>query len=212
MTLQKTIILASQSRDRKRLLSNANIPHTVIISKYEENPQPGLASKELALFHARGKLSSVQKIVNNEQNLIPTDHYIIIAADTIVDFKGDILGKAKNKGHAIQTLQKLRGKTHILTTGVVIYDSESDISVEHIDVTEVRFSSLTDEEITDYVTFSDEYRWRAGSYSMFDRASVFIESITGSPSNVIGLPMDFVYKELKKIGVNLLKVEIKNKV
>jgi len=209
MKLQKTIILASQSRDRKRLLSNANIPHTVIVSKYDEKDRPGLSPKELALFHARGKSSSVKIILRNEQNLIPTDQYIIIAADTIVDFKGEILGKAKNETHANQILKKLMGKTHSLTTGVVIYDSESETSIEYIDITEVRFSSLSEEEITDYITFSDEYKWRAGSYSMFDRASVFIESISGSPSNVIGLPMDFVYKELKKFGVNLLKIENK---
>ena len=71
------------------------------------------------------------------------------------------------------------------------------------------FSPLDDEEIIDYITYSDEYKWRAGSYSMFDRASIFIESISGSPSNVIGLPMDFIYKELKKLGVNLLKIKKK---
>ena len=141
--------------------------------------------------------------------MIPTDQFIIIAADTVVDFKGEILGKAKNVSHANRTLKKLMGKTHALTTGVVIYDSESETSIEYIDITEVRFSYLSDEEINDYITFSDEYKWRAGSYSMFDRASVFIESISGSPSNVIGLPMDFVYKELKKFGVNLLKIENK---
>ena len=75
--------------------------------------------------------------------MIPEENqYIIIAADTVVDFNGEILGKAKNKSHAIETLKKLMGKTHALTTGVVIYDSEKDSSVDYIDVTEVRIFSI----------------------------------------------------------------------
>jgi septum formation protein len=206
MKSSKTIILASQSRDRKRLFSNAKIPHVVIVSEYEEKLLPGLSSKELALFHACGKALSVQKMIETNRNLISTMHFIIISADTVVDIEGEILGKSKNKSHAIEMLRKLMGKTHLLITGVVVYDSESDSSVEHIDTTEVRFASLTEEEISDYVTYGDEYKWRAGSYSMFDRASVFIESISGSPSNVIGLPMHFIYNQLKMYGVNLLRL------
>ena len=196
-----------KSRDRKRLLSNASIPHTVIVSKYEENPQPKLTSRELTLFHARGKASSVKKLLKINPNLIPTIHYLIIAADTVVDYNGETLGKAKNQAHAIETLKKLVGNTHTLITGVVLYNSETETSSKYVDSTSVKFSFLTDEEIIDYVSHSDEYKWRAGCYSIFDRASIFIESISGSPSNVIGLPMDFIYKELKKSGVDLLKIE-----
>ena len=88
-------------------------------------------------------------------------------------------------------------------------DLSENNSTEHVNCTSVKFSLLTAEEILYYVTYSDEYKWRAGCYSMFDRASVFIESISGSPSNVIGLPMEFVYSQLKKLGLNLLKIEEK---
>ena len=207
MQPRKTIILASQSRDRKRLLTNAAIPHKVIKSNYEEIFQPDLTSKELALFHAKGKALSVQKMIEMDPKLILTNHFIIIAADTVVDFKKDILGKAKNKAHAKEMLKKLMGNTHLLITGVILYDSESNRFAEYVDSTEVEFSSLTDEEIANYVNFSEEYKWRAGSYSMFDRASVFIKSISGSPSNVIGLPMEFTYNQLKEFGINLLKIK-----
>jgi septum formation protein len=205
MTSTKTIILASQSRDRRRLLSNAGIPHKIIISKYEEKPQAGLSSRELALFHARGKANSVEKMLEVNPNLIQSKEFIIIAADTVVDLNGTILGKARNKQHAIKMLNMLMGKTHSLITGVIIFDSESETSIEHISITNVKFSSLSPKEVEDYVNFSEEYRWRAGSYSMFDRASVFIESISGSPSNVIGLPMEFIYQELKKGRINILR-------
>ncbi len=211
MNLNKTIILASQSRDRKRLLSNAAIPHVVIVSDYEELPKPVLSSKELALSHAKGKAHSVNQILKINPNLIPTKEFIIIAADTVVDLKGEILGKAKNKAHAIEMLKKLMGKIHSLITGVVVFDSKTESTSEFVDTTKVEFSALTDEEIEDYVNFCDEYRWRAGSYSMFDRASVFIKNISGSPSNVIGLPMDFTYSQLKKYGVDLLKIKNKEK-
>jgi septum formation protein len=204
MTSKKTIILASQSRDRKKLLSNACIPHEVIVSEYVESPHEELSSKELSLFHAHGKALSVQKLVADNPNMIQTTEYIIIAADSVVDLNGKILGKATDKEHAIRMLNDLMGKTHLLITGVVIFDSDEDTTSEYVGTTEVKFSSLTEDEVESYVTYSNEYRWRAGSYSMFDRASVFIESISGSPSNVIGLPMEFVYQELKKLGVNLL--------
>jgi len=204
--VRKTIILASQSKDRKRLFSNARIPHIVIISKYEEKSQPTLSPKELALFHARGKLASAREIVeSNKAVLIATEHYVIIAADTLVELEGEIIGKAKDRSHAIQILKKLMGKIHTLITGVVVYDSETNTSAERVDTTQVRFSSLSEQEIIDYVTNSDEYKWRAGSYSMFDRASVFIESVSGSPSNVIGIPMDFIFSQLKKFNINILE-------
>lgn len=207
MTSTKTIILASQSRDRKRLLTNAKIPHVIIVSDYDEKLQSGMSSKQLALHHAHGKANSVNEMVKKNSDLIPTDKFIIIAADTVVDFNGEILGKAKNPDHAKETLKKLMGNTHKLITGVVILDSESHITSEYVDCTSVEFSPLSEKEISDYINFSDEYKWRAGCYSMFDRASVFIESVTGSPSNVIGLPMDYIYKELKKFGFNILKIK-----
>ncbi len=201
----KTIILASQSRDRKRLFSNAFIPHVVVVSEYEEIPQSNLLSKDIALLHARGKMNSVRNLIESKSILLETQFYVIVAADTVVDFEGEPIGKAKDKDHAIKMLRRLMGNTHTLITGVIIYDSESSITAEYIDSTQVTFANLSSEEIRDYVTYSDEYKWRAGSYSMFDRASVFIKSISGSPSNVIGIPMDFVYSQLKKFGINLLQ-------
>ncbi|MBN2157391.1 MAG: septum formation protein Maf [Candidatus Lokiarchaeota archaeon] len=207
MEPKKTIILASQSRDRKRLLSNANIPHIVIVSDYKERNTMDLSSTQLCILHAKGKAYSVRLMLEKNPILIQTPQYVIIAADTIVDFRGELIGKAENISCAKEILQKLMGNTHVLMTGVVIYDSESDTTVEYIDKTDVKFAELSDEEIENYVTYSDEYKWRAGSYSMFDRASVFIESISGSPSNVIGLPMSFVYQQLKKFGINILKLK-----
>lgn len=207
MNTQKTILLASQSKDRKRLLSNAKIPHVVIVSAYEENSQPRFTSQQLVLHHAWGKALSVQDQLGKNPELIETTNYIIIAADTVVDYNGEILGKAKNQTHAIEILKKLVGNTHTLITGVVVYDSETDTSSEYVDKTSVKFSPLNEQQIIDYITYSDEYKWRAGCYSMFDRASIFIESISGSPSNVIGLPMDFIYKELKRFGLDLLRLK-----
>ncbi len=211
MNLNKTIILASQSRDRKRLLLNAAIPHVVIVSDYNESHKPGLSSKELVSLHAKGKANSVKQLLKINPKQIPTKDFIIIAADTVVDINGEILGKAKNKIHAIIMLKKLMGNTHSLITGVIIFDSETNATSEFVDATEVEFSPLSDDEIEDYVSFCDEYRWRAGSYSMFDRASIFIRHISGSPSNVIGLPMEFTYTQLKKYGVDLLKIKNKEK-
>ncbi|MHA1729483.1 MAG: Maf family protein, partial [Promethearchaeota archaeon] len=110
---------------------------------------------------------------------------------------------------ASKILQILSGNVHKLITGVAIYDSESENSDEFFDLTEVKFAKLDPDEIEMYLSNSDEYKNRAGAYSLSEQAGLFIERINGSPSNVIGLPMDKIYSTLKKFGINLLKISMK---
>ena len=115
-----------------------------------------------------------------------------------------IIGKAADKDHAIRLLTAFSGNTHELLTAVSVYDSESNDSVEFVDSTRVKFSDLSAAQIKGYVNNSDEWQGRAGAYSLRERASLFIEKIDGSPSNVIGLPIDKLYPVLLKFGVDLL--------
>ncbi len=201
MISNKTIILASGSRDRKEIFEKSGIPFRIIVSNYEEkyDENENLSPEELVIYLAKGKLETVKKKVKKPS-------YIIISADTIVDFNGNILGKAKNKEEAFRTLKLLSGKKHNLITGVCIYDSESDVTEEIYDKTIVEFVNLDDSEIWNYINHSNEYIGRAGAYSLRERAGFFIKSIEGSPSNVIGLPINLIYQVLKKFGVNLLEI------
>jgi septum formation protein len=121
---------------------------------------------------------------------------LIIAADTIVELKGVIIGKAKNPDEALKILKLLMGKAHNLITGIAITNTDDPkIIVDH-DVTSVEFLTLSDAEIDNYIK-TNEWKGRAGAYSLNDKASLFISKINGSYSNVIGLPMHKIYEILK---------------
>ena len=196
----KKIILASKSIDRTELFNRIDIPFEVQASNIDEEKfkkrisDPILLVKELAnakLLYVKGEL-----IKKNSQALI-------IAADTIVELNGIIIGKAKNPEGASKILKNLMGKAHNLITGIAISNTDDPkIIIDHA-ITSVEFLTLSDSEIDNYVK-TNEWKGRAGAYSINDKASLFISKINGSSSNVIGLPMHKIYEILKNdFGLNL---------
>ena len=147
------------------------------------------------------------KVLDVKQRLFQKkEDALIIAADTIVELKGNILGKANNKEQAFQILNKLRNNSHNLITGFAITDVIGPKLVCGYDQTIVYFSNITGREINQYIE-SDEWMGRAGAYSIRDKAALFIDSIEGSFSNVIGLPLNKIFKVLKKeFNLNLLEL------
>ena len=205
--MKKTLILASGSQDRRILLENVGIPFEIIISGYDEDDgRFDLSHHELVIHLAKGKLQAVRDKINKESEYtkIKNLNYVIIAADTVVSFKGGVIGKPSDKKDAYRILRSISGKIHRLITGVVMYDSEEDKTVEFYDSTDVKMAELTDNEIENYLTNCNEYKNRAGAYSLSERAGLFIESIQGSPSNVIGLPIYKLWKKLKEFKINIL--------
>lgn len=205
--MKKTLILASGSQDRRILLENVGIPFEIIVSGYDEDDsRSDLSHHELVIYLAKGKLQAVRDKINNDSDYgkFKNLNHVIIAADTIVSFKGEVIGKPKDKKAAYRTLRSFSGKIHKLITGVVMFDSEEDKMVEFYDSTDVKMAELTDNEIENYLTNCDEYMNRAGAYSLSERAGLFIENIQGSPSNVIGLPMEKVYQQLKEFKIEIL--------
>ena len=217
------IILASKSRDRKKLFDNAGIEVEVLPSNFDE--------RSIDLKNVENYQSGVQKIAvekaktvflkihnNPEYN---NEKLVIIAADTMIVYKGEIIGKARDINHAFSILEKLQGETHTLMTAVsmVIYDPTSEnISLDidniphisFIEESKITFLDLEKEEIWHYLKSSEEYMGRAGAYSLAERASFFIDHIQGSPSNVIGLPMSKIYTHLKLYGIDLLTYKHKS--
>ena len=132
---------------------------------------------------------------------------VIIAADTIVECDGDIIGKANNKREAFEILKKLEGKAHNLITGIAITETNNPKIIVDSDTTVVEFLNLTSEEIEDYMK-TNEWVGRAGAYSIRDKASFFINKINGSTSNVIGLPMHKIYHIMRnEFGLNLFRTD-----
>jgi len=197
------LILASSSRDRKQCFDLAHIPVEVIPSNFDEDTidehDPYQLVQRLALEKAR----VVQKLWEDER--LETDgDALIIGADTMVVYEGELIGKAKDPDHAFQILSSLIGKTHEIITGVAIIATETQEAKTFIDSSTVHFQDLSPEEIWDYINVTNEYAGRAGAYSLFERAALFIDKLEGSPSNVLGIPMAAVREALKSFGINLL--------
>ena len=111
---------------------------------------------------------------------------IVIAADTIVVCDGQILGKPTDEAHAFRMLRMLSGKTHQVMTGLTVLKDETIVT--HTEVTDIRFRSLSDAEISDYIATKDPMD-KAGSYGIQNGAALFVEGITGDYFNVVGLPV-----------------------
>ena len=196
----KKIILASKSIDRSKLFNRLNIFFEILNTNINEidykdrNSDPFDLVKELA----KAKVLKAKELLKSEE--IGT---VIIAADTIVEFNGKIIGKAQNEEEAFQILKSLVNRSHNLITGIALTGvGDSKIIVDY-DITTVTFTDLSDDDIRNYVKI-EEWRGRAGAYSIRDRASLFIKEIRGSPSNVIGLPMHKIFKILKtEFNLNL---------
>ena len=203
MKRMKTIILASKSVDRKEILKRMKLPFKVLITNVDEESYKAKITDPIELVKqiAKAKALSAKDILTKKNK-----KSVIIAADTIIEFNGEIIGKAKNEKHAFQILKKLSGNTHNLITGFAITELNNSKLIVDYDITAVRFLNLSDDDIGGYIK-SDEWRGRAGAYSIRERAGLFIDSIKGSVSNVIGLPMHKIYKILKnEFNLNLLVI------
>ncbi|TXT64622.1 MAG: Maf-like protein [Promethearchaeota archaeon] len=198
----RKIVLASKSVDRKEILERIGISFEIIGSELDETPYKEKIKNPITLVKTLAKEKALW--VRNKK-IGQLEDSIIIAADTIVEYKREIIGKAKNEREAFTMLKKLMGTTHNLLTGLAITHSTSKKIITHYDSAKIEFLLLSDENIWRYVE-SGEWKGRAGAYSLRERASLFINVIEGSPSTVIGLPMHHVFQILKdEFNVNLLE-------
>jgi len=186
-TLNKyRIILASRSPRRQQLLRQLGVKFDVIIKDYPENYPADLKGEEIAVYLARGKA----KLFRNEIS----DNEIVITADTIVWCKGKILGKPAGAEEARQMISDLSGDTHEVITGVTLLSGskEKTFSVS----TKVTFEKLSEEEINYYIEVFKPYD-KAGAYGIQEWIGLAACSrIEGSYFNVVGLPVQRLYKEL----------------
>ncbi|MFX0005182.1 MAG: Maf family protein [Promethearchaeota archaeon] len=200
----KKIILASKSNDRSEILKRAGIPFEVFVTHVEEQKYKKKYSNPIILVKklAKAKANFARKEVSKKKL-----DAIIIAADTIVVLDGEVIGKPQSEEEAFKMLKKLIGRNHELITGIAITETNNSKIIIDSDVTYVQFLKLSDQEIRSYMKFN-EWRGRAGAYSIRDKASLFIEKIEGSSSNVIGFPMHKLFEILKEdFKLNLLQLK-----
>lgn len=183
------IILASNSPRRKELLAGLGVDYEVrTLPDVDESYPETLQGADIPLFISKIKADAYKTLLQPDE--------LMITADTIVWMDGMVLGKPRNKLGAIEMLRQLSGHTHQVFTGVTITTAtrQHSFSVG----TEVRFANLTDEEIVYYV---DTYQPmdKAGAYGVQEWIGyIGVENISGSYFNVMGLPVQRLYTELKK--------------
>ena len=191
------IILGSASPRRRELLSQIGIGFTVRVSDKEEvyhSEIPEEIVKELALMKAENVASELTEAEKKD--------LAVLGADTIVVYGGRILGKPADPEEARQMLTALQGNPHQVYTGtaLLIYDSEGKRSViNHAVETKVIVHRMSQEEIRAYIA-TGEPMDKAGAYGIQGRFAAYIDGIEGDYYNVVGLPVSYIYQELKKSG------------
>ncbi len=180
------LILASASPRRAELLTAAGLPFVVQPVDLDETRRVGETAEACARRLALAKAEAVLR----------PPGAIVLGADTLVVVDGEALGKPADDGDAATMLRRLSGRAHEVVTGVgIVHDGGASVDLVS---TRVTFAPLSDAEIAWYVG-TGEPRDKAGAYGIQGGASRFVARIDGSYSNVVGLPVELVYRRLRAL-------------
>lgn len=184
------LILASNSPRRRELLAGLGYPYEVrLLDGIDESYPEHLRGADVAAHISRAKAQAYTATMADDE--------LIITADTIVCLDDKVLGKPADEAEAIAMLRDLSGRTHQVYTGVTLATPQG--LTTFVSRSDVTFATLTDEEIRHYVT---HYRPmdKAGAYGIQEWIGfIGVERIDGSFFNVMGLPVQRLYTELKNI-------------
>lgn len=196
MDMNYPVILASGSPRRRELLKLLGVDFKVIVSNKEElvtSSDPEAVVKELSMM----KAEDVAQGVNGPA--------IILGADTVVAYKGQILGKPKDRADAIRMISSFAGDEHQVYTGVCMIRKEADGSMKKIsfaEKTRVSVYPMTTQEIERYVD-SGEPMDKAGAYAIQGVFAPYIKEISGDYYNIVGFPIGRIYQCLKAEQIEL---------
>ncbi len=176
------------------MLSLTGLTFTVESSDFEETLVAGVNPRLLARRLSSSKAETVAKKYGNA---------LIIAADTFIVCREQMMGKPHTKNEAFRMLRFLSGRTHSVITGFTIIDTVTAKKISRSVETKVRFRKLTKREIISYVKTGEPLD-KAGAYAIQGLGSLIVERIDGDYFNVIGLPLSSLVEALKKFGVRVL--------
>ncbi|MFR4351487.1 MAG: Maf family protein [Roseburia sp.] len=202
------IILASASPRRKELLEQIGLTFAVCPAKGEEivrATEPSEVVRELASQKAQEIASMVKSYGESHAQWMTPQDIMVIGADTIVACAGKILGKPKDEADAFRMLSLLSGNTHAVYTGVCLVflgDSGRAGQITFHERTNVQMRPMDEDEIRRYIA-TGEPMDKAGAYGIQGKCAIFIDKIDGDYNNVVGLPVAAIYRELKKLGIDL---------
>ena len=195
-----TVVLASQSTSRRRLLESAGLKPKIMVSLVDEETPffNSLAPADMVIALAITKAHTIRDQID-----FPA---IIIGCDSTFEFEGESLGKPGEPAIAKERASRVRGNSGYLHTGHCVIDTAKDIEISDRVTTKVTFSDMTDEEIDDYVA-SGEPLHVAGGFTLDGFSSPFIPSIEGDYTNVVGISMPFLRKAMNQLGYSWPEVK-----
>ena len=183
--LRQRLVLASSSPRRLALLEQVGIePHALRPASIDETPKKGERPRSLAQRLAREKAETARDRIRREPEL---QEAFVLAADTVVAIGRLVLGKPEYLDEAAKALGILSGRTHKVYTAVALITPDNKLRMRTVE-TRVRFKRLSREEIDSYLACG-EWRGKAGGYAIQGIAGAFVQTIVGSYSNVVGLPL-----------------------
>jgi len=196
-----TLVLASQSASRRRLLESAGLKPTILVSNVDEETDffNSMTPEDMVIALAITKAHTVR-----EQIDYPA---IIIGCDSTFEFEGQSLGKPGTAHVAKERAQRVRGKSGYLHTGHCVIDTQQEREISDRITTKVTFTDMSDVEIDDYIE-SGEPLHVAGGFTLDGFSSPFIPSIEGDYTNVVGISMPFLRSAMIQLGYNWPEVKL----
>jgi septum formation protein len=195
------LILASGSPRRHELLREAGYEFTVIPAT--EDVECGVCSESgpagLVAELAYRKAAAVRQQLVGGKNSSPQDpRTLILAADTVAEIDGFVLGKPADERHARSMLGQLRGREHRVLTGVCLMPINGTEPCVRVAVTKLRMDPLSDAQVDEYLD-GGQWQGKAGAFGFQDRLG-WVHILEGSPSNVVGLPMELLSEMLGELN------------
>ena len=186
------LILASNSKWRKKIINDAGLICETVVSAVDENINFE-TPEEYVVTLSKMKAEAVASKV---------DEGIIIAADTIGYMDNEKFEKPKDREEAFRNLKKLSGRVNYAVTGVTIFDKYKNNKISFSDTAAVHFKEMTGEEINWYIDH-EKGVYECAGYSIETCGALFIDKIDGNYSNIVGLPISRIYDELKNMGYSI---------
>lgn len=183
----KKLILASKSPRRKELLELLGFDFDVISSEVDEVSSEDLSPEEMVKALAYQKAKAVFETHSDN---------VVLGSDTIVVVDDEILGKPKNEKQAKEMMLKMKDREHQVITGVAVLSKKEEIIFS--DISNVHFNDIEEAEIDRYVKTDEPYD-KAGGYAIQGWAARYISAIEGNYYTIMGLPLDKVFKYVKKM-------------
>ena len=183
--LRPRLVLASASPRRLMLLSQVGIePDALRPASLDETPRRTEMPRGYVTRLARAKAEAARDLVANDKDLAEA---YVLAADTVVSHGRSIFGKPKNVEEALAMLLRLSGRSHRVLTGLALITPEDRVRLKVVE-TRVRFRRLSKEDMESYLA-SREWRGKAGGYAIQGIGGCFVQKLSGSYTNVVGLPL-----------------------